>query len=238
MDRNPLIGVSIIAVVLLVLGSLTNVVGYQTVQSSRLLDPPPWPSEGIVGVNYSFCIQIPENPQGSQFWVLWDWGDGTNSSWLGPYNSGEIACASHAWYVIGVYGIKNKLKDSYGHETWSDTRIITIYGMTKFEMNYTSLYFGKLWFDIKNTGYDDAIRTNWSIAIDFILYPPSKPSYWNGTIQNLGIGQSERISTNGFIMSFGIRKITIKVNAFNAEEVTKIGRGLFLGPIIIIHLSL
>ena len=34
MDKYPLIGVSIIAVVLLILGSLTNVVGYETVQSS------------------------------------------------------------------------------------------------------------------------------------------------------------------------------------------------------------
>jgi hypothetical protein len=35
MDKKPLIGVSIIAVVLLVLGSLSNVVGYQTIQSSN-----------------------------------------------------------------------------------------------------------------------------------------------------------------------------------------------------------
>ncbi|MCX6664323.1 MAG: hypothetical protein NTZ75_08780 [Euryarchaeota archaeon] len=35
MDKNPLIGVSIVAVVLLILGSLTNVVGYQAVQSSN-----------------------------------------------------------------------------------------------------------------------------------------------------------------------------------------------------------
>ena len=35
MDKKPLIGVSICAVVLLVLGSLSNVVGYQTVQSSN-----------------------------------------------------------------------------------------------------------------------------------------------------------------------------------------------------------
>jgi hypothetical protein len=35
MQKYPLIGVSIIAVVLLVLGSLTNVVGYQSVQSSN-----------------------------------------------------------------------------------------------------------------------------------------------------------------------------------------------------------
>jgi len=35
MDKRPLIGISICAVVLLILGSLTNVVGYQTVQSSN-----------------------------------------------------------------------------------------------------------------------------------------------------------------------------------------------------------
>jgi hypothetical protein len=34
MDKKPLIGVSILAVVLLVLGSLTNVVGYQSVKST------------------------------------------------------------------------------------------------------------------------------------------------------------------------------------------------------------
>lgn len=36
MEKNPLIGVSIIAVVLLILGSLSNVVGYQIVESSNL----------------------------------------------------------------------------------------------------------------------------------------------------------------------------------------------------------
>ena len=35
MDKKPLIGVNILAVVLLVLGSLSNVVGYQTVQTSQ-----------------------------------------------------------------------------------------------------------------------------------------------------------------------------------------------------------
>jgi len=36
MDKYPLIGVSLCAVVLLILASLTNVVGYQQVQSSAL----------------------------------------------------------------------------------------------------------------------------------------------------------------------------------------------------------
>jgi Na+-translocating ferredoxin:NAD+ oxidoreductase RnfE subunit len=34
-DKKPLIGVSILAVVLLVLGSLSNVVGYQTIQANQ-----------------------------------------------------------------------------------------------------------------------------------------------------------------------------------------------------------
>ena len=40
MDRNPLIGICICAVVLLVLGSLSNVVGYQTVKSTEVNDSP------------------------------------------------------------------------------------------------------------------------------------------------------------------------------------------------------
>jgi hypothetical protein len=40
MQKYPLIGVSIVAVVLLILGSLTNVVGYQTVKSSEVNDSP------------------------------------------------------------------------------------------------------------------------------------------------------------------------------------------------------
>ena len=35
MDKKPLIGISILAVVLLVMGSLSNVVGYQSVQTSQ-----------------------------------------------------------------------------------------------------------------------------------------------------------------------------------------------------------
>jgi hypothetical protein len=40
MDKYPLIGVSIIAVVLLILGSLTNVVGYQSMKSSAMSESP------------------------------------------------------------------------------------------------------------------------------------------------------------------------------------------------------
>jgi len=40
MDKKPLIGVSILAVVLLVMGSLSNVVGYESVKSTTVNDSP------------------------------------------------------------------------------------------------------------------------------------------------------------------------------------------------------
>lgn len=233
MDKKHLIVVRICTVVLLLMGLLNNGVGYQSVQSSKPLNLPPWPTEGIVDENYTFCIQIPEDPEEDQFLVFWDWGDGSTSGWLGPFSSGEITCASHAWNTSGQYIIQYKLKDSEGNETVWVTWIIRIYGITTCEIRAASVYFGKLWFDIQNTGEADAVRLNWSIVIEVIISPPSISWAWNGTVQYLGIGHSERISTNRFLVSFGFRMITIAITAYNMETVTRITRGLFLGPIMI-----
>jgi outer membrane protein assembly factor BamB len=86
------------------------------------------PLYGRPGVNYTFCI-TGTDPDGDQLYYLWDWGDGTNSGWLGPYPSGEEMCTMHAWANEGVYGIKVKLKDDSGAESnWSEPFFITIDG--------------------------------------------------------------------------------------------------------------
>jgi len=69
---------------------------------------------GKVGEEYEYCIDPVVDPDGDSVWVFWDWGDGTNSSWLGPYASGEQACANHSWDEKGDYTIKARLKDDYG----------------------------------------------------------------------------------------------------------------------------
>jgi hypothetical protein len=52
MNKYPLIGVSICAVVLLILGSLSNVVGIENVKSCNCCDPPCWPElSGTMGDN-------------------------------------------------------------------------------------------------------------------------------------------------------------------------------------------
>jgi hypothetical protein len=48
-------------------------------------------------------------------------GDGNNSGWLGPYNSGATCEAKLIWNVKNYYNIKVKAKDIYGKESsWSD----------------------------------------------------------------------------------------------------------------------
>lgn len=79
-----------------------------------------------VGVEYTFCIVIPSDPQGDQIYIFVDWGDGTNTGWLGPYNPGEIVDVTHFWTKVGIYVIKMKAKNEYGEGSESYLRITVI----------------------------------------------------------------------------------------------------------------
>ncbi|HEC89472.1 MAG TPA: PKD domain-containing protein, partial [Thermoplasmatales archaeon] len=82
-------------------------------------EKPNGPPLGDVGVLYTYSTSTMD-PEGDQVYYWWDWGDGTNSGWLGPYYSGEVIEASHVWNEPGVYEIKVKAKDGYGHVSdWS-----------------------------------------------------------------------------------------------------------------------
>jgi len=71
-------------------------------------------TNGKAGEEYEYCIDPVVDPDGDRVWVFWDWGDGTDSGWLGPYESGEQACANHSWDEEEDYTIKARLKDDYG----------------------------------------------------------------------------------------------------------------------------
>jgi len=74
-------------------------------------------TNGKTGETYTYCIDTVVDPDGDIIYVYWDWGDGTNSGWLGPYASGEQVCADHSWSKDGTYTIKAKLRDEYGAES-------------------------------------------------------------------------------------------------------------------------
>jgi hypothetical protein len=63
---------------------------------------------------------------GDEVFYQWDWGDGNFSDWLGPYASGIMASATHAWNQ-GSYEIKVKAKDINGGESdWSEPLAISM----------------------------------------------------------------------------------------------------------------
>ena len=80
---------------------------------------PSGPKRGVINKTYRYSTNTTD-PEGDQVYYFWDWGDGTNSGWLGPYNSGTTVTASHKWTAIGMYNVKVKAKDVYGKESdWS-----------------------------------------------------------------------------------------------------------------------
>jgi len=67
------------------------------------------------------------DPEGDQIYYWFDWGDGTNSGWLGPRPSGETIEASHIWYEIGEYKVKVMAQDTFESQSdWSEPHTITI----------------------------------------------------------------------------------------------------------------
>lgn len=70
------------------------------------------PRLGTVGEEYAYTADTTD-PDGNQLYYWFDWGDGTSSGWVGPYDSGATASASHTWTIEGIYKIKVKAKDTY-----------------------------------------------------------------------------------------------------------------------------
>jgi len=68
------------------------------------------PTRGIPAVNYTFTFESTD-PENEDVYLYIDWGDGTNSNWIGPYYSGEEVALEHTWSTTSVYTIKAKAKD-------------------------------------------------------------------------------------------------------------------------------
>lgn len=89
-------------------------------------DRPTGSASGIIGHLYSYQTKAID-PDGDQLYYMWDWSDGNNSGWIGPFNSGATCQASHYWNKSGNYNIKVKVTDATGVESvWSDPFVITM----------------------------------------------------------------------------------------------------------------
>jgi hypothetical protein len=97
-----------------------SMASYSSNYPPEIPQQPSGPAEGQTGTEYDYSSTTTD-PEGDNVFYLFSWGDGTESGWLGPYNSGEVCSASHAWTDAGTYYLKVRAKDTYDHGCdWSD----------------------------------------------------------------------------------------------------------------------
>ncbi len=96
---------------------------------------PNGPTTGKPGISYSYSSSTTDS-NGEPIFYMFDWDDGTNVEWIGPFNSGQSATISHSWRDKGSYAVKVKAKDIYGGESfWSDPLSISMPKYKKFNHN-------------------------------------------------------------------------------------------------------
>jgi len=78
---------------------------------------------GTIQTSYDYTIRTTDPDQDNVEYLI-DWGDNTNSEWIGPYNSDEMVIVSHRWDSKGTYVIKVKARDAYFTE--SDWMTLTV----------------------------------------------------------------------------------------------------------------
>ncbi|MBE3122303.1 MAG: hypothetical protein IMZ58_08875 [Thermoplasmata archaeon] len=86
----------------------------------KVKEIPSGSTHGKINVEYTYTTRTIDI-EGDLVWYWFDWDDGTNSGWMGPYPSGAIASATHTWTTKGSYNIKvNPVDPSNNESDWSD----------------------------------------------------------------------------------------------------------------------
>jgi hypothetical protein len=87
---------------------------------------PSGPTSGKTGEELSFTSSVTDVDD-DEVYLLFDWGDGEFSDWIGPKNSGQEVTASHTWSSAGDFSIRVKAKDEHGIlGEWSDPLLISL----------------------------------------------------------------------------------------------------------------
>ncbi len=97
---------------------------------SNINIPPNAPSitgreNGKPGEEYFYNFSTADADNDNVYYFI-NWGDGTNSGWLGSYNSDEEISAKHVWNEKGTYNITIKAKDVFNAESDWATLVVSM----------------------------------------------------------------------------------------------------------------
>jgi len=201
-------------------------------QAPDIPDTPTGPTSGTIGTTYTYSTKT-NDVDNDQVYYQWDWGDGTQSGWLGPFDAGVIATADHSWDDAGDYAIKVKAKDTIGDESsgWSQSLIVQISAP---ELALSLKGGLGLTLTIENSGDAEANDVEYSITFDgkFIFLPK------DGTVQGViydNIPPGETVPVDVFILGFGRTTITATAEIPDVTTATIEATAFVLGPFVLVR---
>lgn len=104
----------------LMLGTVVELAELVPQQGPNVPAKPTGRANGKINVEYDYKTSVID-PNADKIYLMWNWGDGTTSDWLGPYDSGSQITTAHTWNTEGDFEIMVKAKDIYEQESeWSD----------------------------------------------------------------------------------------------------------------------
>ncbi|MDH7507371.1 MAG: M20/M25/M40 family metallo-hydrolase [Candidatus Thermoplasmatota archaeon] len=81
------------------------------------------PLSGRPKIEYQYTFYSID-PEGYNLYYYIEWGDATNTGWIGPFASGEEITINHSWSKKGDYILKAKAKDIFSAESeWGNLKI-------------------------------------------------------------------------------------------------------------------
>ena len=83
------------------------------------------PTNGKASEYYEYTFTAIDLEENNVYCYI-EWGDGTNSGWVGPCNSGEQVILSHCWDEKGTYIIRVKAKDVFDAESAWETLSVSM----------------------------------------------------------------------------------------------------------------
>ncbi len=193
----------------------------------RTPDAPHGPDDGITDIEYTFSATTTDC-DGDQIYYMFDWGDGEDSGWEGPYNSGDTGNASHVWKEEGSFEVRVKAKDEYDRESnWSEPHTITIIVILGpiIEVDITKGGFFKVNTKIKNIGDVDSTQVNWSISLDGGAWIGKETT---GTISSGIVAGGEVNISSNFILGWGKTRITVIAEIPESSDTISRGGKIFL----------
>ncbi|UCH72029.1 MAG: hypothetical protein JSW62_00310 [Thermoplasmatales archaeon] len=194
-------------------------------------------SSGEEGESMSYTVWTTDEDD-DQVYYMFDWDDGTELVWDGPYNQGESEkiTLTHSWSESGSYEVKVRAKDEHGLTSgWTNELDVEITGEEPdIEITIAKWGFGNLGATIKNNAEDDFSDVEWnmSVAGGFL---GGIDSTGDDVIETLESGDEEFISTDSGSISRSLGFVDVEVlvtvdeDTFEKEET-----GFVFGKFIII----